>query len=277
MGRTLSDEQKQALRERLAKGRAQAAAKRAEAALIQTYNTIHDPLPKGTEPTQGTTTNSGDEDLNILLKRTLEAIQTLATLQAAGANQTGTGMKLSPDGTRLTGTLEKYPLDPARYQDPCERLSNEPRLQRFAFKDNYELKYSIGFNEYDTIDHVHVREPKFTLELIRKVYSEETGELTNGRYVVCRMILNEDPTTALMMAHQMGLDPESMSEAAFLDEMRYIKMRDWLVDAFYPPKPKAPATKKEMVIGNRLVEYYEVNSESNEKVPFDKLDTHKML
>jgi peptidyl-tRNA hydrolase len=279
MGKELSEEQKQALRERLAKGRATAAAKRAEAAVqaVQQAVNTNNPLPAGQEPKHGTTTVSGDQDLGALMKQAIEAIQMLATLQAAGATQTGTGMKLAPDGKRLTGTYEKFSLDPSRYQDPCERLSNEPRLQRFAFKDNYELKYYIGANEYDTIDHVHIREPKFTLELIRKIYSEETGELTNGRYIVCRMVLNEDPPSALMIAHQMGLDPESMSEAAFLDEMRYIKMRDWLVDCFYPPKV-GPATKrKEMVIGNKLVEYYEVNSSTNDKVPFNQIDPAKML
>lgn len=174
---------------------------------------------------------------------------------------------------KLVGSHVKYTLDPGYYPDPCERLSNEPRLQRFAFKANYELKLVVETAMSQTQDGVNTREPKFTIELYRIMYDEETGLPTNGRYTVCRMIFFEDPDSALVVARDNNVDIDATGEKEFLDEMRYLRVRDWLLEAFYPPKAQTKSKKREMVIGNKVVEYFEINSETSETMPFSQLKT----
>lgn len=172
---------------------------------------------------------------------------------------------------KMTGTVEKYPINRKLYSDPVERLSNEPRLQPMAFKYNYELEFEIGTTTYTTIDNIRMQEPKFTLRLIRIMLDEVTGEPTNGRYVVCQMIFHEDPDTAVLLANQNGIDVDETNESQFLDEMRYLRMRDWLLECFYPAPIKDVSNRKTVAIDGKLVEYYEVNSERPAAIPFSNL------
>lgn len=176
------------------------------------------------------------------------------------------------DSGRLVGTLEKYKLDPAYYDDPRLRLAAEARLRRFAFRENYTLDWLVQSTFYETIDGIKTREPRFELTLNRIVMNEDTGEPTQGRYVIRKLIFHEDPQAALIVAREHGLPIDESDERQFLDEMRYLRARDWLFEVFYPAKSTAKKSKKEMVIGNRLVDYYEINSENAEKMPFDDLN-----
>jgi hypothetical protein len=175
---------------------------------------------------------------------------------------------------KLTGTYEKYAIDPANYPDPTARIAVHPKLQRFAFDLNYELIYTLGTSEYTTIDNVRTREPKFSLELVRVVMDEETGEPTNGRYVICRLVMHEDPETALIIAREQGLPVNENGELEFLNEMRFIRMRDWVLECFYPAPVKAESNKREMVINGKLVTYYEKNNENGTGVT--QLDWDKL-
>lgn len=179
----------------------------------------------------------------------------------------------SATGGKLTGTYERYLLGADNYPDPTSRLTEEQKLRRFAFPINYELNFSVSETSYTTIDGIRTKEPKFTLELIRVIMDEETGDPTNGRYVICQLIMHEDPDTALAIAKERGLDVEADDERTFLNEMRYIRMREWLLDCFYPPVTGKKNERRDMVIDGRLVQYFEVNNESHQdmKIDFSKL------
>lgn len=219
-------------------------------------------------PEPGASPSADNADIGDLLRR-IKELEDDRQFMRTGMSQNA-GVQANARGG-LVGTFEKYAVNPAHYPDPCARLAQEPRLQRFAFPANYELVFEVATTSYQTKDGVNTREPKFTLELNRIVYDEDSGAPTNGRYVVCRAIFHEDPDAALVVAHDNGIDVDSMNEKRFLDEMRYLRMRDWLLEAFYPPKSQQKRSKKEMVIGNRLVEYFEVNSQDSEMIPFDQL------
>lgn len=162
----------------------------------------------------------------------------------------------------LVGTREKYILDPAHYPDPRERLAQEPKLARFAFDMNYELEFNVGVSQYQTKDGVNTKEPKFTIQLNRVVIDEETGEPTDGRYVITQGIFHEDPEAAIVVASEQGIDVNAWEEKPFLDEMRYLRFRDWLLEAFYTPLPaRDRKNKREVVINGKLVQYFEVNSQ----------------
>lgn len=176
-----------------------------------------------------------------------------------------------PEVTRqgaLVGSFEKYIVDPAQYPDPCERLANEPRLKRFAFDINYELKFTVSTVQYQTQDGVNTREPRFTLQLIN-IHMDDEGNPTNKRHVIRTCILHEDPQAAIEIARQNNIEVGE-DEKAFLDEMRYLRMRDWLLEAFYPAKPQTNNNAKEEVIGNQVVTVYEVNSPNPQAIDFTK-------
>jgi hypothetical protein len=187
-------------------------------------------------------------------------------------------------GTQVTergviGTFEKYITDPKHYPDPRERLfeyfETESKFRRIGFRDNYELDFKIAaMTPYERKDGVQETQPKFTLELNRIIYDEDTYEPTNGRYTVCRYVFFEDPQTAVIVARDNGLEVQEQNEKAFLDEMRFIRMKDCLVECFYPPKQdRIKKQKKDMVINGKQVQYFEVNSEDATNIPFDQLKT----
>lgn len=186
---------------------------------------------------------------------------------AARPTQSPQGVQAGPQG--LVGTFERYRLEPNYYPDPRERLRVEPRLSRFAFDDNYELAWEVATSQYKTLDGINTKEPRFTLKLIVKVYDNVTNELTNKRFVILKGVFHEDPDDALLIAEREGITVDETNQKAFLDEMRYLRFRDWLLEAFYPTPPPAADNRKEVVIGNKLVELYEVNSSTPESMaPF---------
>lgn len=279
MGRKWTDEQKKAFaadmkRRREAKLREteldQDAAERRDTLEVEEHeaNQVEESKNTPKADPEPVTTNASEQSMTTILKQALEAIATLATITGQSGNTAG----ISRAG-KLTGTVEKYALDPSRYPSPIERLADEPRLQRFGFKENYELRYEVSSSEYTTIDNIRMREPKFVLDLVKVVYDEETGEKTNGRYVMYRVVLHEDPDSALTVARQNNVNVDDYEERAFLNEMRYLQMRDWLLECFYKPSSTAVTNKRDMVLDGKLVEYFEVNSESSAKIPFSQLET----
>jgi hypothetical protein len=187
-------------------------------------------------------------------------------------------------GGKLIGTVERYNLSPEHYPNPTERLAAEPRLARFAFDENYILQFDVGVTEYTTIDNVRTKEPKFTLVLAAFMYDDETGlqqheaDGSPSAYVVRRLIMHEDPEAALVIARDNNLEVDEEDETAFLNEMRYIRMRDFLLECYYPTKPKDVNRKKEIVVGGKIVETFQVTTEGDEsvKIDYDQIKNKKL-
>jgi len=204
-----------------------------------------------------------NEDIQALRKEIEELKTRSFSQQVSQAPQVG--------AQGIVGTFEKYILDPSNYPDPCERLAKEDRLQQFAFPLNYELQFEISSTSYKTQDGIQTKEPKFRLQLIKIMMDEETNEPTNKRYLIRQAVFHEDPDTALAIAREKGLEVGN-DQKAFLNEMRYLRMRDWLFENFYTPNnTSVKSNKKEMVIGNRLVEVYEISSPTPSSIPFSDL------
>lgn len=237
--------------------RARAEARRANEKLIATPS---EALP-----------NSENDDYGALTARVqeLEAfIKNIATQKAeaaAEAPQTPQNTAVVGNGS-VVGTVTRFVMDPNYYPNPIDRLADEPRLARFAFRENYELGWEVGISQYETADRIRTKEPKFTLKLIVKVFDDETGEATNKRFVILRGIFHEDPDAAIAIAADNGITVDEVNQKDFLDEMRYLRFRDWLIEAFFPTPPPPARQTKEVVIGNKLVELYEVSSESSESM-----------
>lgn len=214
---------------------------------------------------------AAEESPSALAQQVLELkaqMELLIKMQAAAPAQ---GAQIS--GGRIIGTVEKYLVDPAHYPDPRDRLREEPKLQRFAFKSNYELVYEVQTTSYETKDGVNMKEPRFNLELHRIVFNDDGP--TDKRIVLRRLTFHEDPQAAIIIARENELDPDTYpgGEKVFLDDMRYLRIRSWLLEAFYPPQNDQPRKNmREEVIGGKMFQTFEISSRDSSEIPFDKLN-----
>jgi hypothetical protein len=212
------------------------------------------------EPPETPEENVDQNDLRALLKR-IEELES---------------QKFFPKDTPTTPTsktvVTKFSFNPKDYPDPRERLFTEPKLTLKGFnKDWWDLGWEVQKVNYEE-DGVKLAAPRFLLEIYRIMEDEETGEPSAKRYVAKKGNFFEDPDSFLVIAEQHGhVIPESFT-GEFMNEMRYLAMRDWLVDFFYPPNnTEKKSNKTETVIGNRLVEVFEISSEESSAIPFAQL------
>lgn len=228
-------------------------------------------VPEGTKTEVANTVSMED-----LQRQLNEVMETNALLKAAflNGNQQSNGLNINKGG-QLQGEVEKYLVDPSNYPDPTPRLSAEARLQSIAFNHNYELTYDVSVVNYETKTGVNMKEPNFLIQLNR-VKLDDQGEQTDQRYIARRFIFKEDPQAALMVARNNNLDVDKTDEKAFLNEMRYIRARDWLFNVFWPKQESQAAKIREEVIGGQLVQVFTKSSEDASSIDFDKL-TKKMV
>lgn len=165
----------------------------------------------------------------------------------------------------FVGTTEKYKVDPKYYPDPRDRIAKEDRLEREAFRHNYELEWDVKVSQYETQDGRRFREPKFELNLVG-IQKDDQGNDTGKRFYVRKSVYHEDPDAALVIARENGIPVDESREKEFLDEMRYLRFRDWVFDYFWPKPATQPKGTREEVIGNRLVPVFE---KSDQEVSFD--------
>ena len=222
----------------------------------------------GVEPTPEPSKSTGEANVDELRRRVGEMQDLLIKLMSQGGAPGGA--QVTPTG--VVGTTTKYSVDPKAYQDPTGRIADEPKLQRFAFRHNYELTWTITSWAYDTKDNLRYAEPKFDVEL-RRIMLNKDGEPTSKRFVIRRATFFWDPIAALAIAREQGYELPEQAEKPFLEEMMYLRVRDWVMEAFYPPQiTETKRDKKEMVIDNRLVEVFEISSADSQTIPFEQLE-----
>lgn len=231
------------------------------------------PPTQPVEPKEDVVEHIGEEQSIDDLKRQVQETQNLlkAFMAGAASNQPQ-GLSVSSGG-RLLGEVEKYLVDPNNYPDPTPRLRKEPRLAPLAFDYNYEMDYSVAVSSYETKTGVNTKEPKFTIALNRIVLDEQ-GNQTPKRYIARRMVFHEDPQAAIVIARDNGIPIDTNAdEKTFLNEMRYLRVRDWLFDIFWPRKAEQKEGLKEEVIGGTIVQVFTKSSEESSGVDFDKITT----
>jgi hypothetical protein len=126
---------------------------------------------------------------------------------------------------------------------------------------------------------VNYTEPKFQVSLTRVVLDDE-GVPTNKRYVIKNMIFHEDPQAAIVIAREHGIilddykdmDNTDTKQRLFLNEMRYLRIRDWLFDTFWPKPTTKRQGQREEVIDGRIVPVFFKSSAESTGIDFDKID-----
>lgn len=217
-----------------------------------------------------------------LLKANQELMMMLLKGNQGGQQSSASNFNISNAG-KLQGEIEKYSIDTDRYPDPTIRLRTEPRLQPLAFDYNYELDYKVSIASYETKTGVNYKEPQFLVTLNRIVLDAE-GNQTLKRYIVRRMIFHEDPQAAIVIARENGIDLKDYedmdntdtNQRLFLDEMRYLRVKDWLFGIFWQKPVQKASRIQEEVIGGQIVQVFMKNSENSSEIDFSKIGDSKL-
>lgn len=277
MGRVWTEEQREAQRKRFEEVRARRGQKKAEE--VSHENNGGDEVPTPVEPEeQSEPIIAQDQDTNDLKRQILEMKQNMDLMRQALLNQNQQGVDRAG---KQVGEFDKYLVDPANYPDPTPRLAAEKRLLPLAFQHNYDLDYTVGVSAYETKTGQNVREPKFSVTLYRrvldnqgnqvKVINKKTGKEEDKFYIARKMIFHEDPQAAMVIARENDVIIDKTDERLFLNEMRYLRVRDWLFDIFWPRPSDDEARISEEAIGGQIVQVFTRKSEDTGSIPFDQL------
>lgn len=176
----------------------------------------------------------------------------------------------------VQGMVQKYSVDRNFYPDPTERLLSEPALARFAMKENYIFRWSVDGEMYEK-DKVKYGEPRFTIELFRKLYDDE-GQPTGQMALIARQMQHEDEMTVQIVAARNGwADKFGEGEEGYrqlMDEVRYWRMQQWLLNLFTPPKVESHRKRPlQQVIDGKVVEVYDTEELTDKDSGVSKAST----
>lgn len=191
--------------------------------------------------------------------------QIMQRLEKAEEQKTQTVTTVAPQSGfdqfgKPSGVIQKYSVDPAHYNDPRTKLAALKELERVAFSHNYMLDWEVEQLIYDTKYGSSFSEPKFTLVLWRKMFDEE-GNPNGKRILIQNGIFFEDPVAAVKEAGNLGIPLDNSSSSEFLEQMRFLRYKQWLMDIFNPKRPESTKPKRTpQVIGGVVVEVEEYST-----------------
>lgn len=160
----------------------------------------------------------------------------------------------------VQGRIFRYPVEKGYYPDPTERLYEEERLKRFGLRENFFFDWDVEGVEYEKYN-VTYAEPRFTIRLFRRVFAEDGVTETGKMALVNRQIMHEDEIVARAAADKLGMTDKFESFADMMNEMRYYRIRQWLLDLFTPPNIQAHAAQsRPMVIDGKVVEMFDTEA-----------------
>jgi chemotaxis protein histidine kinase CheA len=174
----------------------------------------------------------------------------LEALKAAAAMQ---GVSLGKNG--IQGIQYKYSVEKGFYPDPTEQLYQEPRLTRFNLRENYIFKWDVEGVIYES-NNVTYGEPRFVLELFQRMYDNQ-GNDTGKMFFIKRAYIHEDELSARLAADKLGLTDKFDTFEDMMNSMRYLVMRNWLLEIFYPKQITTRNTVINKVIDGKPVQIHD--------------------
>lgn len=220
-----------------------------------------DPQKQNPEPAPLTvdTTALKAEALDVALAEIAELKAQMKALTADSFQEQRPEAKVTGGGETV-GLMVKYPIEKTYYPDPTPQLIKEEFLKRFAFEDNFLVKWDVQALQYETKWGVSVVEPKFTCILYQKQFDED-GEPTDRLIRLSQLVFFEDPGTVRQLMVELDVDTTGKTEREIYDLIRYHRIKEWLKSFFLPPKNVQAAKRTtEEVIGGRVVVIEEASS-----------------
>jgi hypothetical protein len=258
----MTDEQKERARQSLAKARE---AKRQKAELGE--NPVPEtPVNMGDEQTLAPPQPQLSEDVkDQMLLRLMREMDELK----ASINQNATpdqklqytaqqeGVHIGQKGVQ--GKMFRYPVEASYYPDPTDRLYDEPALARFGLRLNYHFTWKVEGVEYEKYG-ITYAEPKFTVRIFRKMFDSEGNE-TGRAALINTNVLHEDEVAGRRAAERLGIADQFTDFQDMMNEVRYYRIRQWLLDLFAPPKVDQHKSKPlTTVVDGKVVEMYDTET-----------------
>ena len=247
--------------ERKAFGEKMKAAKAAKKPQTKTTQKQNETNTNPVQPESSTEVPTKKDNQEILIEQLIKMVD---ALQQQRTQPTGTAANMSGLGLnqagQITGVITKYPLDKDYYPDPCEELANMPELVRFGFKENYDLKWDIHTQPYQTNTNIWYNEPWHIVTLYKRLFDDdgnpvmekdENGNLDEVVYIKNTGYFFEDDMAVQQEAQRLGLTEFDSSELSNI--LRLERMKTWLKNIFYPPKPKSQYNDKQVVVNGQVV------------------------
>jgi hypothetical protein len=244
----MTEEQKQVLRERLALARAARKPK-------QTLST--EPVSVNIRPDiKPATPTSQDALLETLIKM-------VDQMQNTRPNPSETNnISLNGNG-QIQGVINKYPIDKAFYTDPVEELLAyaDKAMPSMAVRTLYDIVWEFTDRPYQSAQNIWYNEPWHVIHLYKRMFDDQgepvttLDELGNKDEVVIDWRTGyffEDDVLVQQYANQHGLVNYDATEIA--NELRITRMKRWLRDVFFPPKPTSNFNAKQIVVNGQVVE-----------------------
>lgn len=192
------------------------------------------------------------------LKKTKNPYMTPEAALTYTAQVQGYNTNIGANGVQ--GRIFRYPVEKGFYPDPTERLYDEPRLKRFGLRDNFFFDWDVEGVEYEKYG-VTYAEPRFTVRLFRRMFAEDGVTPTGQMALVNRQVLHEDEVVARAAADKLGIQDQFESFQDMMNEMRYYRIRQWLLDLFTPPELNShKAQPRQMVIDGKVVEMFDTEA-----------------
>ena len=255
MPRKMTDEQRAKAAENLKKAREARAAKQAE------------PAQPEAQPTPTMQTLSPELKDELLL-RLMREIDELKAQRPAGYNPEAAlemnarmqpGVNIGRNG--LQGVVMRYNIEPSWYPNPTERLYDEPSLRRFGLRDNFFFDWKVEGVEWEKAN-ITYSEPRFTCRIFRRMFAEDGVTPTGQMALINRMVLHEDEVVARIAADKLQLrDKIGDDFRELMDEVRFLRIRQWLLDLFSVPKVETHSrAPRQMVVDGKVVEMYDTEA-----------------
>jgi len=159
----------------------------------------------------------------------------------------------------IQGKMFKYPIEPSAYPNPLDRLYDLPELKRHGLRDNYFFDWEVEGVEYEKYG-VTYAEPRFTVRLFRRLFDE--NDQPNGKMaLINRQIQHEDEVVARAAADKLGMTEEFHSFEDMMNEMRFQRIKDWLLELFMPAKvTHHNHMPTQQVIAGKVVEVFDTEA-----------------
>lgn len=202
--------------------------------------------------------NAGLVEMLVKMQREIDQLKAGATQptpeQALEETARMTGANVGAQGVQ--GRIFRYPVEKGHYPDPTPRLYDDPQLKRFAMRENFYFKWDVEGETYEKYG-VTYSEPRFVVELYRFLFDEE-GKPTGKMIFVNRQFQMEDELAARIIADRLGMSEKFETHEELMNEMRFQRIRQWLLGVFTPYKVEQHRRKPvTTVIDGKVVEMYD--------------------